>query len=351
MDYFESLTGSSWPVRIVLVAVALFAAVLVYDAIMAVGRRSLHLRPIIDEVRRPGRVMVATAVLLTSVATMELPPRIADLAQRGLTLGLFGVAGFAASRIVGLLFDRAMLPYAVRENAVSRARHTQLAFFRRVSVMGVIVTTVALCLTSIPAVRAMGLSLFASAGVAGIVIGLAAQPTISNLIAGIQIALTQPIRIGDVVVVENEWGRIEEISSTYVVVAVWDERRLILPLSYFLQKPFQNWTRQSSQLLQSVILYVDYSLPVAALRDHLGVVLDRTPLWDRRVGNLQVTDLGEQTMQLRALVSAADAGKAWDLRCYVREELVTWIREKHPRALPRARMEATLNRPEARRAA
>jgi small-conductance mechanosensitive channel len=217
--------------------------------------------------------------------------------------------------------------------------------------MGTVAVTIALCLTSIPAVRAMGLSLFASAGVAGIVIGLAAQPTISNLIAGVQIALTQPIRIGDVVVVENEWGRIEEISSTYVVVAVWDERRLILPLSYFLQKPFQNWTRQSSQLLQAVILYVDYSLPVPALRDQLTRVVEGTPLWDRRVSNLQVTDLGEQTMQIRALVSAANAGNGWDLRCLVREALVTWIRENHPKALPRARMEATLNLPETRRAA
>jgi small-conductance mechanosensitive channel len=167
----------------------------------------------------------------------------------------------------------------------------------------------------------------------------------------VQIALTQPIRIGDSVVVEGEWGRVEEISSTYVVVAIWDERRLILPLSYFLQRPFQNWTRQSSQLLGPVILFVDYSLPVAALREQLGKIVEKSPLWDKRVVNLQVSDLSEQTMQLRALVSAADASKAWDLRCYVREELVTWIREHYPHALPRARMEATLRLPQERRAA
>jgi small-conductance mechanosensitive channel len=351
MDYVEELAGNSWPLQIAVVAGIVIVAVLVYDTVMALARRSVRLRAIIDEIRRPGRVLVATAVVLASVSTMQLPQRIADLLERGLTIGLFAVAGFAVARLIGLAFDRAMLPHSMRDDPESRARRTQLSFFRRISVMGVIGVTVALCLVTIPAVRAMGLSLFASAGVAGIVIGLAAQPTISNLIAGVQIALTQPIRIGDSVVVEGEWGRVEEISSTYVVVAIWDERRLILPLSYFLQRPFQNWTRQSSQLLGPVILFVDYSLPVTALREQLGKIVEKSPLWDKRVVNLQVSDLSEQTMQLRALVSAADASKAWDLRCYVREELVTWIREHYPHALPRARMEAILRLPQERRAA
>ncbi|HEX2885962.1 mechanosensitive ion channel family protein [Vineibacter terrae] len=351
MDYFESLSGNPWPVRMALVVVALVFAVLVYDAAMALCRRSLRLRSVIDEIRRPGRIIVVGIVLQASLVSMDLPSAAGDILRRGLMIGIIGVAGFAVARIVGLAFDRAIMPYAAREDAMSRARRTQLDFFRRASLTGVAGLTIAFCLTTMPAVRAMGISLFASAGVAGIVIGLAAQPTISNLIAGIQIAMTQPIRIGDVVVVEGEWGRIEEISSTYVVVAIWDQRRLILPLSYFLQKPFQNWTRQSTQILQPVFLHVDYSLPVSALREQLNRVLERTPLWDQRVANLQVTDLGEHAMQLRALVSAADSGKAWDLRCLVREELVTWIREHHPQALPRARMEAVLNLPGERRAA
>ncbi|MCW5746180.1 MAG: mechanosensitive ion channel [Alphaproteobacteria bacterium] len=351
MDYFDTLAGDSWPVRIGGILIALLVAVLVCEVAMRLGRRSQRLRPAINEVLLPGRVMVAGLVLLASLAALDLPAGVNDVLQRGLTIGVLGVAGFAVSRLVGLGFDRAMVPYTGLADSASRSRRTQLDFFRRASVMGVIGVTVALCLTTIPAVRAMGLSLFASAGVAGIVIGLAAQPTISNLIAGVQIAMTQPIRIGDVVVVEDEWGRIEEISSTYVVVAIWDQRRLILPLSYFLQRPFQNWTRQSTELLQPVTLYVDYSLPVAAVREHLGRILEKTQLWDKRVSNVQVTELGEHTMRLRVLLSAADASKGWDLRCFVREELVTWIRETFPRALPRARMEATLNLPEERRAA
>ncbi len=351
MDYTADLAGNGWPVRAAFVAAALVLTVIIYDAVMLLARRSRHLRPAVDIVRQPGRVLALGLVLLASLAVMDLPAAVSEMLRRGLTIGIIGAAGFAIARFAGLSFDRAILPYATRGDSVSRARRTQLDFFRRATLTGIAGLTVALCLTTIPAVRAMGLSLFASAGVAGIVIGLAAQPTISNFIAGIQIAMTQPIRIGDVVVVENEWGRIEEISSTYVVVAIWDERRLILPLAYFLQKPFQNWTRESSQLLQPVFLYVDYALPVTALRAQLDRILDRSPLWDRRVSNLQVTDLGENAMQLRALVSAADASKAWDLRCLVREELVTWIRETYPQALPRTRMEAVLKRPAARQAA
>ncbi|HKU99952.1 MAG TPA: mechanosensitive ion channel domain-containing protein [Vineibacter sp.] len=351
MEYVAALVGDGWPVRVVFVAAALALTAMVYEAAMALVRRSRHLRPAVDTIRQPGRILVLGVVLLASLTVMDLPAAVSDVLRRGLTIGIIGVAGFAIARFAGLAFDRAILPYVSRGDSVSRARRTQLDFFRRVTLTGIAGLTVAFCLTTIPAVRAMGLSLFASAGVAGIVIGLAAQPTISNFIAGIQIAMTQPIRIGDVVVVENEWGRIEEISSTYVVVAIWDERRLILPLSYFLQKPFQNWTRESTQLLQPVFIYVDYSLPVAALRAQLDRILERSSLWDRRVSNLQVTDLGEHAMQLRALVSAADASTAWDLRCLVREELVAWIRETYPHSLPRARMEAVLTRPTERQAA
>jgi small-conductance mechanosensitive channel len=351
MDYLDDLSGDPWPFRVAMVAAVLIVALLVYEAAMLLARRSLRMRLVIDEVRRPGRVIVTVVVLLAGIEATGLPAATTALLQRGLTIGLVGVAGFALARLIGLAFDRAMLPHAVRDDPQSRARRTQLEFFRRLSLLAVSGITVALCLMTIPAVRAMGVSLFASAGVAGIIIGVAAQPTISNLIAGVQIAITQPIRIGDAVVVENEWGRVEEISTTYVVVAIWDQRRLVLPLSYFLQKPFQNWTRQSSQLIGPVILHVDYSLPVAALREQLGRIVEQTPLWDRRVVNLQVTDLGEHAMQLRALVSAENAEKAWDLRCHVREQLVTWIRETYPDALPRARMEATLSIPKGLRAA
>jgi small-conductance mechanosensitive channel len=188
-------------------------------------------------------------------------------------------------------------------------------------------------------VRNLGASLLASAGIAGLVVGIAARPILGNLLAGLQIALTQPIRIDDVVVVEGEWGRIEEIGAAYVVVAIWDQRRLVLPLQYFIEKPFENWTRAASELLGTVFLWVDYGMPVDLLREELRRVCEASPDWDRRVAEIQVTEAGERAVQLRVLVSARDASRAWDLRCHVRERLIDYVRREHPEFLPRLRAE------------
>jgi small-conductance mechanosensitive channel len=190
-------------------------------------------------------------------------------------------------------------------------------------------------------VRQLGTTLLASAGIVGIIVGLAAQKSISTLFAGIQLAITQPIRIDDVVIVENEWGRIEEISLTYVVVRIWDLRRLIVPITYFLEKPFQNWTRISADLLGTVFLYVDYTVPVEAVRSELKSILENSKLWDGRVCVLQVTNASERTVELRALMSAADSSSAWELRCEVREKLIAFIRQNYPDALPKVRAELT----------
>jgi small-conductance mechanosensitive channel len=178
-----------------------------------------------------------------------------------------------------------------------------------------------------------------SAGVAGIIIGLAAQKSIANLLAGFQIAFTQPIRLDDVVIVEGEWGRIEEITLTYVVVRIWDQRRLVVPLQYFNEKSFQNWTRTTSELLGTVFIYTDYTMPVEALREELSRLLETNPKWDKRVGIIQVTDTTETTMQIRALMSARNAGDTFDLRCHVREGLITFIQQQFPEALPKTRVE------------
>jgi small-conductance mechanosensitive channel len=169
------------------------------------------------------------------------------------------------------------------------------------------------------------------------VIGFAAQKSLTTLLAGIQIAMTQPIRIDDVVIVEGEWGKIEEITLTYVVVAIWDLRRLIVPITYFIEKPFQNWTRISADLLGAVTLQVDYDVPVDALRAELTRILEASPLWDRKVNVLQVTDAKEHNLEVRALASASDAGRTWDLRCEVREKLVAFVLKNHPGSLPRVR--------------
>jgi small-conductance mechanosensitive channel len=188
-----------------------------------------------------------------------------------------------------------------------------------------------------PGLRQIGASLLASAGVVGVVAGIAARPVFGNLIAGLQIALTQPIRLDDVVIIEGEWGRIEEITATYVVVKIWDERRLVVPLQWIIQNPFQNWTRTGSQLLGTVMLWMDYSVPLAPLRAELQRVCEEAPEWDGRVAMMQVTEANERAVQLRALVSAADASKTWDLRCRVREALIDFLQRERPEALPRVR--------------
>ncbi|WP_163322456.1 mechanosensitive ion channel family protein [Draconibacterium mangrovi] len=187
-------------------------------------------------------------------------------------------------------------------------------------------------------VRQLGISLFASAGVAGIIIGFAAQKLIATVLAGLQIAITQPIRIDDVVVIENEWGRIEEITLTYVVVKIWDQRRLVVPSTYFFEKPFQNWTRNTSEILGTVFLYTDYHVSFDALREELTRLLESTPLWDKRVNVLQVTDAKEYGVEIRVLVSAKDSPTAWDLRVFLREKMIEFIQKNYPESLPRTRV-------------
>jgi small-conductance mechanosensitive channel len=194
-------------------------------------------------------------------------------------------------------------------------------------------------LMTFPAVRHVGVSLLASAGLAGLIVGMAARSTLSNLIAGVQVALTQPIRIEDAIVLEGEWGWIEEINTTYVVVRLWDLRRLIVPLSYFIEKPFQNWTHTTTNILGTVMIYVDYTAPVQALREELRRILETTELWDKKTWALQVTDATERTIQIRALMSARNGPAAFDLRCYVRERLVQFLSDKCTLALPKQREE------------
>jgi small-conductance mechanosensitive channel len=223
---------------------------------------------------------------------------------------------------------------------MARKAATQVQLLKRVLDVLLLILTAGFALMSFDSVRQFGVSLFASAGVAGIAAGLAARPVLGNLIAGMQIAITQPIRLGDVLVIQGNWGTVEELSSTYVVLKIWDWRRLIIPLSYFFDNPFENWTRSSSSLIGTVMLYVDYAVPVDAVRTRLTEIARSSPLWDGQVVNLQVTDTREETVELRALVSARDSSSAFDLRCEVREKLIGFLREHHPEALPRRRQQA-----------
>ena len=223
------------------------------------------------------------------------------------------------------------------DNLKERKVRTQLIFIRKVVIIIVVIISLSIILLSFDNVRKIGAGLLTGVGIGGIIIGFAAQKSLGNFLAGLQIAFTQPIRIDDVLVVEGEWGRVEDITLTYVVLSIWDQRRLILPITYFIEKPFQNWTRSTSQILGTVFLYVDYTFPVDDLRAELNRLLLTTKLWDKRVGILQVTDAKEHTVELRALVSARNSSQAFDLRCYIRENLLKYISANMPQSLPQTR--------------
>jgi len=224
------------------------------------------------------------------------------------------------------------------DNLRSRKFQTQFNILERIIIFLILIVSTGLILMLFDDVRRIGISLFASAGIAGIIIGFAAQRIIALVIAGLQIAITQPIRLDDVVIIEGEWGRIEEITMTYVVVNIWDKRRLIVPTTYFFEKPFQNWTRTTAELLGTVFIYTDYSVPFDAVRAELTRILESTPLWDKKVNVLQVTDSKEESIELRALMSAKDSPTAWDLRVYVREKLIEFLQKNYPESLPKKRV-------------
>jgi small-conductance mechanosensitive channel len=298
-------------------------------------------RAALEAARNPSRYAIVPLSMLAALPLERMDPSSEAAATRILGVVLVAALAWTLIRVIGASFDAYLdrVKVGAEGDVDVRRLRTQLIVFRRFSILGVVLLAAGLMLTAIPVVRTIGLSLFASAGVAGIVAGIAARPVLANLFAGLQIAIAQPIRIGDAVLVEGEWGHIEAITANYVVVEIWDQRRLVVPLSYFLERPFQNWTMQSPQIVQPVHFYVDYTVPIEELREQVHRILSATPLWDGRLWNLQVTDLREDKLELRALVSAANGGAAWELRCHLREEIVKFLAERYPAALPRTRIE------------
>ena len=289
--------------------------------------------------RRPLKMLFLIVWVRLAVPLFGGPEILVVLVNYGFAMALIGVVAWLIIRTTDILEDLILSRYRidVKDNLEARKIHTQIRFLKRVIVITVFVVALASMLMLFQKVRQFGASILASAGVMGIVAGLAVQRSIANLLVGIQIAITQPIRVDDVVIVENEWGQIEEITSTYVVVRIWDLRRLILPITYFTEKPFQNWTRTSADLIGTVYLYADYSIPVEKVRQELYRIVKDSEVWDGKVWALQVTDAKERTVELRALVSAANASAAWNLRCEVREKLIRFIQENYPESLPQFR--------------
>ena len=238
----------------------------------------------------------------------------------------------------GEYYLQSHLDIGVSDNLHARKRLTQLKVFKGITNSIIIVLAIAISLLTFKEVRTLGLSLLTSAGILGIIIGFAAQKSIAMFLAGIQLAITQPIRLDDVVIVENEWGRIEEITMTYVVVKIWDERRLVLPVTWFLEKPFQNWTRTSAQITGTIFIYVDYSFPVESIRNALPDMLKKNPDWDGRFWNVQVTKVTEQYKEIRMMLTSADSAKNWDLRAAIREELIDFININYPDTFAKIRI-------------
>lgn len=340
------MTG--WEGQLATLAGAALVGLLVSAALVTVGRFASRLvratsggtytRRLAPPLLLLGPVL---GVRLALPAVEGMQQSLQEAVDHGLALALIGLVGWA---VIGALavFDvilRRHFPVDQADNLGARRIRTRFALLRRVGV----ILTVMLCgiaaMMTFPGLRALGAGLLASAGLVGLVVGLAARPTVEALIAGVQIAWTQPIRIDDVVIVEGEWGRIEEIHATYVVIRLWDLRRLVIPTSYVLTQPFQNWTRTSADLLGAVTVEVDYCTPVDAVRKRVGEILAKSPRFLGGFWNLQVVEAGPQTMRLRVLMDAPNADLAWELRCEVREALILYLQTEHPDALPRLRAE------------
>lgn len=329
-----------WPI-----SVALVVGLVGWWSLMALTRRLKgrdHRRARIGRViSRPMAFALPLLVLIPALEATPLHGQLLEQMLRLLHIGLTVCVIWLLVRAVAA-GEQAILrenPMEVADNLAARRIQTQTRVLSRVLMGAIILIGVSLILLTFPMVRQIGTALLASAGIIGLVAGIAAKPVFGNLIAGLQIALTQPIRLDDVVIVEGEWGRVEEINSSYVVVRIWDERRMVVPLTWFIENPFQNWTRSSADLLGTAFLWLDYRAPIAALRSELERICKGEALWDGRVCVTQVTETTDHTVQVRLLVSARNSGDAFDLRCIVRERMLDFLAREHPQALPRTRAE------------
>ena len=329
-----------WPISIAL-AIGISGWWLLMALTRRLKDRDYRRARIARVISRPLAFALPLLLLIPALETTPLHGRWLDQTLRLLHIGLTGCFIWLLVRAVAA-GEQAILrdhPMEVADNLEARRIQTQTRVLSRVLMGAIILVGVSLILLTFPMVRQIGTALLASAGIIGLVAGIAAKPVFGNLIAGLQIALTQPIRLDDVVIVEGEWGRVEEINSSYVVVRIWDARRMVVPLTWFIEHPFQNWTRRSADLLGTAFLWLDYTAPIPAIRAELERICKGEALWDGQVCVTQVTETSEHTLQVRLLVSARNSGDAFDLRCIVRERMLDFLAREHPQALPRTRAE------------
>lgn len=345
---FEALVDRlpAWSIAAFFLLLSASLACFLHQILLSVARRAIDpnhefMQALISATRAPIRVALMVLAISLALPAVPLSRQASAFMAHGMGIAFIVLLGWSAIAAITLASDFYLRRSRIgmRSDPLARKHLTQVRVLRWVTTTLVVIVTVASALMTFESVKQYGVSLIASAGAAGIVVGLAARPLLTNLFAGIQIAITQLIRIGDAVIVENEWGWVEEITGTYVVIKIWDWRRLVVPLSYFLEKPFQNWTRHSTDLIGSVLLWVDYTVPVEHVRAELENVVKSSKLWDGQVANVQVVDSNDRALQLRALVNARTSPQAWDLRCEVREKLIAFLQERYPGALPKQRAE------------
>jgi len=346
LSWFEQIFGwvPQWMVGLGLVVGAIVVALFVHGIAAKIIKRALGERwpavtLLLQRVAGPAQLALCLVAVALVLPLAPLNDVLREQLRHFFIVAVIALIGWITVRAVDMGAARYLQRFRLdtEENFLARKHVTQVRVFKRVIDTLIVIIAVSTALMTFESVKQYGVSLFASAGAAGLIVGLAARPLLSNLIAGVQIAITQPIRIEDAVIIENEWGWVEDIASTYVVIRLWDWRRMVVPLSYFIERPFQNWTRDTQSLIGAIAFHVDYCTDVSRLRQRLEAAVRESKLWDGAVVNLQVTEASPRAIELRALVSARSAPQSWDLRCEIREKLLAFIREEMPEAFPRER--------------
>lgn len=350
LEQLQSSTAH-WPRfawNLLLIGIAIIAGFLIKFFFALILKRSdtknddfSFIRSVLRRLGIPLNYFLPVLLLNMLLPLMVLNTTTTNALSRAVEIMLIISFGIILIGVVRVFEDFVMHTYDLKkpDNLRERKIRTQLQFIRKFMVSVIILLILCAVLLSFDSLRKIGTGLLTGVGVGGIIIGFAAQKSLANFLAGFQIAFTQPLRIDDVLIVEGEWGRVEEITLTYVVLSIWDQRRLILPINYFIEKPFQNWTRSSAEILGTVFLYLDYTVPLDALRKEVDRLLDGHPLWDKRVKVVQVTNATDKTIEIRVLISAVNSGYAFDLRCFLRENLVTFVQKNYPGCLPKTRAE------------
>lgn len=348
MFYFLDLDTSQHLIIGILILMASFAAA--FYLLRQIGRDPRNILPVnfAQKVWLPLLIFLASLLLKVAlISKIFVFDYTYEILNPISTLGIIISTTWLVILTLKILKNRMLRRYDVNtsDNLKARKIYTQFAVLENIIIFIIVILAIGIALMSFEGIRSVGVSVLTSAGIAGIIIGFSAQKAIGTLLAGIQIAFTQPIRLQDAVIVEGEWGWIEEIALTYVVIKIWDKRRLVVPSTYFIDTPFQNWTKNSADILGTVFLYTDYTVPVDSIREELDRLLENNPLWDRQAKVVQVTDATEKTMEIRVLVSAKDSPTAFDLRVHIREKLIDFIKKNYPDSLPKTRIDFNKNPP------